>query len=667
MRGDLWRWADESLPPPDELDRPNPRPEIIKSMQRMVLLAAVLYAAAGWAQEAVQLPSPQAASGNAAESFRFVSDGPAGPGWSRPDEIARVYFHDNLNALFARTITLNGELPARTTLRWIFTGPHAGVTVELTASKVRMSERYYDSMGLYQGQGNYPEKTVLDLERPYTGEARTLTVIADAHLAVRVLVNGAELLNAPLLFDLDRHQLMYVAPRTAHDVVEGALLWPEIQLATITIHPSEVHQTMLGFGGSPSIPAYMEMSDEGKRAYWEMLRRYNLLLSREYPMGTELKPDLSNLDDLRDATPHYYGDNFPNSEMSSFEYNKHVIELGGDVIYELWALPAWATEPYNGPSVVDTWNRQVRRVANPQEYARIVVEYCKKEQAATGAAPLIVGLENEVEQPPEVFNAMALTLRRELDKAGFTHTRIHMADASYMFKGIERTNELRNDPGVWRTIDFTATHEYDFQEFIANPDLYDRAMQAMRAASEDKEFLATEICFNDPHYQEPSYRIALQAAQLYHKNLTELDAVALMYCWLLLDVEQPSFAGSRSLMEPDRTKGWAPIASSFELRVLGAYSRHIRKGMKRIGAESGDPDLLTTAFADGDNETLVVVNRAATARRLTVNGAAHPWIEMERTGLEEENAVSAVPAEIVVQPGEIVTLSTIKAEASKAE
>jgi hypothetical protein len=35
---------------------------------------------------------------------------------------------------------------------------------------------------------------------------------------------------------------------------------------------------------------------------------------------------------------------------------------------------------------------------------------------------------------------------------------------------------------------------------------------------------------------------------------------------------------------------------------------------------------------------------------------------MERTGLEEENAISAVPGEVVVEPGEIVVLSTIKAE-----
>jgi O-glycosyl hydrolase len=632
------------------------------------LLALGMYAAAGWAQQAVQLPVQQDVTGQVAESFRFVADGPAGPGWSRPDEIARKYFHENLPALFERTIVLDNKVPPRTTLHWIFTGPHAGFTVELTSSKVRISERYYDSMGLYEGQGNYPEKRVFEKEQQYTGSARTLTVIADAHLAVHVLVNGLEVLEGPLLFDVTRSQLMYAAPRTGHETVEGALLKPVVKTATVTIKPSESHQIMLGFGGSPSIPAYAELSEEGRREYWRLLKRYNLLLSREYPMGSELKPDLSNLEDLNEATPHYYGDNFPNGEVSSFEYNKHVLELGGDVIYEMWALPRWATEPYNGPAVIDAWNKPVKRAAKPEEYARIVVEYCKKAQARTGAAPLIVGIQNEVEEPPEVFIAMVLTLRRELDKAGFAETRIHMADASYMFYGVERAKELRKNAAAWKAIDYTATHEYDFQEFMTNPEMYDARMREMREASAGKEFLATEICFNDPHYQEPSYRIALAAAQLYHKNLTELDAVALLYCWLMLDVEQPTFAGSRALLMQDRTKGWVPVASSFELRVLGAYSRHILKGMKRMETEGGDPDLLTTAFADGKNQTLVMVNRAVTAREVKVERTAMPWVEMERSGPEEDNAVSSVPAEemghtkVLIQPGEIVVLSTLKAE-----
>jgi O-glycosyl hydrolase len=631
-------------------------------MRWIVLFATLAVAAAASAQQAVPLPPPPAFSAPAADTFHFASDGPVGPGWSRPDEIARKYFHENLTALFERTLTLDAALPQRAALRWIFTGPRAGLTVELTSNKVRITERYYDSMALYEGQGNFPEKTTFADERQYTGDARSLTVIADPHLAVRVLVNGQQILEAPLLFDLTRHQLMLVASRTAHLVVSGSLTKPDLKSSTITINASEVHQTILGFGGSPSIAAYAELSDEGKRAYWQILKRYNLLLSREYPMGTQLKPDLSNLENLADATPHYYGDNFPNSELSSFDYSRHVLDLGGSVIYELWALPSWATVPNNSAHVADTWNKPIKQVANPDEYARLIVTYCKKAQAATGSAPAIVGIENEVDQPPEVFSAMALTLRRELDKAGFTATKIHMADASYMFLGIDRATELRKNPDAWKAIDYAAVHEYDFQEFIANPDLYDARMKQMHEAADGKPFLATEICINDPHYQEPSYRIAFAVAQLYHKNLTELDAVALMYCWLLLDVEQPTFAGSRSLLAPDRTRGWIPVPTSYQLRMMGAFSRHIVKGMQRIGVNASDPDLLTSAFADGQNETLVVVNRSATARKLAVEGANHPWAEMERTGLEEENAVAAVPAEVVVEPGEIVVLSTIKAE-----
>jgi O-glycosyl hydrolase len=631
-------------------------------MRWIVSLASLAVAAGVSAQQAVQLPPPPAASTSAAGTFHFVSDGPAGPGWSRPDEIARKYFHENLTGLFERTLTLDAALPQRTTLRWIFTGPHAGLTVELTSNKVRITERYYDSMALYEGQGNFPEKTTFAQERQFTGDARSLTVIADAHLAVRVLVNGQQILEAPLLFDLTRHQLMLVASRTAHLEVSGSLLKPDLKSSIITINPSEVHQTMLGFGGSPSIAAYAELSDEGKRAYWQILKRYNLLLSREYPMGTQLKPDLSNLENLADATPHYYGDNFPNSELSSFDYSRHVLDLGGSVIYELWALPSWATVPWNGRHLTDTWNKPIKQVANPDEYARLIVTYCKRAQAATGSAPSIVGIENEVDQPPEVFSSMALALRRELDKAGFTATKIHMADASYMFLGIDRAAELRKNPDAWKAIDYAAVHEYDFQEFLANPDLYDARMKQMHEAADGKPFLATEICINDPHYQEPSYRIAFAVAQLYHTNLTELDAVALMYCWLLLDVEQPTFASSRSLLAPDRARGWIPVPTSFQLRVMGAFSRHIVKGMQRVSVESSDPDLLTSAFADGQNESLVIINRSTTARRLAIQGESHQWAEIEHTGLEEENAVAAVPQEIVVEPGEIVVLSTIEAE-----
>ena len=53
-------------------------------------LAAVLQA-----QETVVLPAAPAMTGSAAQTFSFASDGPAGPGWSRPDEIARTYFDEH--------------------------------------------------------------------------------------------------------------------------------------------------------------------------------------------------------------------------------------------------------------------------------------------------------------------------------------------------------------------------------------------------------------------------------------------------------------------------------------------------------------------------------------------------------------------------------------------
>lgn len=640
-------------------------------MTRFALLplAAALAVLSARAQQAIAIPSFHASSLATQQSFRFVADGPKGPGWTRPDDIARAYFHESLPTFFARTLELEAPVPDGGSLEWVFTGPHAGFTVTLTPTTVRLSERYYDSVGLSEG-GSFPAKTVAEESRAYTGEVRSLRVVVDSHLSVNVQLNGETILTAHLVFDLTRHQLIYRAPRTHHDVVTGRLLEPETAQATLSVHPAEQRQTMLGFGGSPSVPAYAGLSDEGKRQYWEILRRYNLLLNREYPMGTELKRDLSNLDNLADATPHYYGDNFPNGEVSDFDYSKHALALGGDVIYEMWALPSWTIVPWKPapgqPEILDAWNKRVREAADPEVYAKIVVGYCKALKARTGKGPQIVGIQNEVEQPPEVFAKMTTTLRRELDAAGFTSTQIHMADAPYVSMAIGRVSDLKHDAAAWKATDFVTAHQYDYQQFLANPDLYDARLKKLHDASPDKAFLATEICLNDGNAQEPSYRLAFQVGQLYHKDLVELDAEALMYCWLLLDVEQPTFGGSRSLLVPDRMHGDVPVASSFQLRVMGAFSRHVRKGMKRIDVTMGDPDVMATAFVGANNEaTMVVMNRSTKATRLHLSWPHAPTFHtLERTSPYSENHAEPITSleHIMIAPGEILTLTTEPAQ-----
>jgi O-glycosyl hydrolase len=630
---------------------------------RACVVGGLMLCGVARAQQAVTLPQAKAPTRCVAQRFEFASDGPVGPGWTRPDVIARVYFEGELPALFTRTVQLDGDVPERTKLSWIFTGPHAGLTVELTSSKVRLVERFYDSTAL-DGGGNYPEKTVREEEQQYVGHARELTVVVDAHLSVQVLLNGERVLVAPLMFDLTRQQLMFSGPRNEHLTLAGALMAETPQDATVTVDAAKVHQSMLGFGGSPSVPAYTELSEEGKRIYWQMLKRYNLLVDREYPMGTQLKQDLSNVEDSKDATPHYYGDNFPNGEVSDLDYSRRTRELGGIVLYEMWALPEWAVQAYTpeGKPVIDAWGKPVKRAAKPDVYARIVVEFCKRAKERSGAAPEIIGIQNEVEQPPEVFAAMTSAARKALDAAGFQSTKIQMADAPYAWIAIRRIDDARRFPEEWRETDFTAAHQYDYQEFLANPDIYDARLRALHEASAGKPFLATEICLNDAAYQEPSYRIALQVGQLYQKDLTEADAEMLLYCWLLLDVEQPSFGASRSLMVPDRTKGWVPMASSFQLRVLGAFSRHVLKGMRRVDTQTANGDLLTAAFTDGKRNSLIVLNRSTETQRLRVDWNGVRWARMERTSFYDENVETAVPGEIVVQPGEIVTLSDFSAD-----
>ena len=153
--------------------------------------------------------------------------------------------------------------------------------------------------------------------------------------------------------------------------------------------------------------------------------------------------------------------------------------------------------------------------------------------------------------------------------------------------------------------------------------------------------------------------------QLYHKNLVLTNAVAICYCWTLLNVEQPSYGATRSLCVPDRAHGFRPVASSRQLRVFGAYSRRIREGMVRIKAETDSSDLLVSAFAgEGGAGTVVILNRSTKPRRLHVFWPKVKFTEIELVDPYHENDVQKAPTphtskatEIVVDPGAIVTLT----------
>jgi len=606
-------------------------------------------------QVMAQAPAANQTLTQAAQHFQFASDGPLSQVWGRGPELPRVFFPERLPAFFSRTIVLDSDFPREAKLSWIFTGREGGFTIEVSHTTMRVYQRYNDSYGLLDSHTTNPERIVQEMVVQEPSAIHSITVALDAHLSLSVLINGVLVVQQNCMLDVSRHQLLFQGPRNRHIELAGALLPLQASETNILVDATVRHQTIYGFGGSPSIPAYDSLSEKGKKEYWRILSQYNLLIDREYPMGTKLKPDMSNLDNLADAKPHYYGDDFPNGEVSDFAYNAQTLKLGGKVIYEMWALPSWATEDYTDPD-----SKEHREVANPSVWARAMVTYARIEKERTGRAPDVIGIQNEVQEPKEISIEMVKTLRHELDAAGFEDVKIQMPDASNVATGTEVGNTLRSDPEVWSKIDIAASHEYDYQDHFADPDSFDDQFKALRQANGDKPFLATEIALNNIRLQNASYRVAFNVGQLYHKNMTLLDSIGLAYCWLILDVEQPNFGATRSLLVPDRYHDDIPVASSYQLRVLGAYSRHLPEGMVRVDASSSNPDLLVSAYEGKENaRTLIATNRGTAPQTLNVNWPGTRWNEMERVSQYSENNREPIPAKIVIQPGEIVTLSTL--------
>jgi hypothetical protein len=576
--------------------------------------------------------------------------------WNVPGP-PRKYFAEWLPALFERTLEIENWSGDKPQLRWIFTGPSGGFTVEAGGGQARLAVRYYDSPGLSKvppvepRPGRHPEGLWEESRVEYSGDLRAITVIADHRLTLRVLLNGKEALSSRAALDVNQHQLAFAGDGAAR----GRLLPPATERATVDVDDAVRFQEMLGWGGTTPPPAFAELSPQGVREWWRMLAEYNLLLHREYPTGALLNPEMTNWDRPQDASPHYYGDNFPNCETSDFEYMRRVRRLGGKVIFEFWQLPPWAR----------TRDRAGKLTEAPEiePYVKAMVRYCQVSRDKIGQAPEIVGIQNEVTQSPQDWRKMALALRRGLDAAGFGAIKIHMHNPPYSTGGVAAAKAFRQDPAVWKTIDYAASNLYDYQTFFHDPDGFDARLAELREASGDKPFFAVELCVNNGEFQSRAYRIALAMGQLYHKVLTQLDACGVMYCWTLLNVVQPSYGWTRTLLVPDAEHGLMPSSSSHQLRVFGAYTRRVRAGMRRVKVASSNENLLVTAFSGaGGEKTLILLNRSVAAQKVEVKWRGASFRYLETASPRQENAVEPAGSslEVLVAPGAIVTLTNVE-------
>lgn len=647
------------------------RREVLKgaalSVASLAGAAALPGSASAQNQGPIQLPAAGQPAGRREKSFRYESATKKIRIWGVHGEVfPRTYFEEFLPALFDRTLVFDDfNLGDNGIFSWIFTGYHAGFTVQFKPGEISLIQRYYDSPGLsplltHPPSSHFPERVFDSSMATYRGRVRSLRVAMDSRLGLTLFANGRKIFHQICVFDVERHQLVYTGKNPN---IQGAILEPEVETATVEVHPERRHQTIVGFGGTTPPPAYVMLSPEGKRQWWELVCEYNLLLQRDYPMGKRLDPQMDNWSNLADASPHYYGNNFPNCEVSDFHYLKAMRSIGGRVMFEFWQLPYWARQA----EWKDSKGKVFHNVASPEIYTRAVLDYCHVSKQRAGSPPDFIGIQNEIDQPPEIWDQMTMDLRRALDRAGFQQVKLYMPDRPFISRGIRTAKDFQRFPRAWKAINFSAVHMYDYQGYFTHPDGYDARLTEWHRVTKGKPFLSTELCVNDTKYQEQSYRIALAMGQLYHKNFTLADASAVCYCWTLLNVQQPSFGWTRSLFVPDPYNGFVPKASSCQLRVYGSFSRRVHAGMIRVDAASSNLNLMTTAFTGPDGaRTLIALNRSSKAQRVQINWQGTSFRFTELTDPYHQNALVENPAvqqdgklEITIQPGAIVTLSTV--------
>ena len=564
--------------------------------------------------------------------------------------MGRLFMDEILPPLFSRTLVLDNPVKKGEEIKWVFTGPRAGLTLDIRSGEVKFLASYYDSFALNpepvlagNGQASwFPEKRMSLFKGSIKGGVKSFTIVVHDEMEVELLINGTSISRWMFLEDISRHQLQ-VAEKNPP---KWRMLRPAPTAVEVKVEPNQRHQRMLGWGGITSMPAYHLLNEKAKDQWWDFLRKYGLNIQREYPAGRSLAADMSNLGSLDAAVHHTYADNFPNGETTDFDYLRKHRQLPNSAIwYEYWwHLPEWAK-------------------GSADDYAESVVHYCKIVEKRTGRPPEIIGVQNEFRMPN--WSEQAPALRKHLDAAGYKSTQIHMNDDSKITdEALEWLKDYQANPAAWDAIDFTATHQYDYRDFHTNPDGFDPILQQWRDLSGGKPFLSTELCVNGKDWQVRSYRMAFIMAEQYYKTLTIADAVAICYCWLLLDVEQPTYNWTRSLMGVDKEGGFVAAPTSHQLRCYGAFSRRVPKGMTRVEVDSGHPDLLATGFLKEDGgATVILINRSSRPLDVRLSGLKKPFKTAERTSATMPNSIDDAydprrPAR--VDPGEILTLTNVR-------
>lgn len=588
----------------------------------------------------VSVPVWQEPKGTVATGFSLGYGKSVRTGWGKYSFNERKYFHQVLPGLFKRTIVMD-SIGGDRGIKWIFTGPNEGFYLIAKGNQLKFYRQYYNSLGFNRGMSKapvYPQSKADTTHMICDRAIKAIGIELNHKLGLVISINGKEVLQQQFIEDVRRSQVHLTGNR---GTLDARVLAPETVSAIVTVSPKETFQTMLGWGGTTPPTAYYELSEDGKTQWWKYIKEYNMLCQREYPVGGALNEDLSNWDDLNYAKAHYYGDNFPNGEVSDFKYNKRIQDMGGFVIFEFWDFPKWIGD-------------------DESEYARAMVGYCKEALRKTGKAPRIVGIQNEVDMSEANIKKFVPALRKALDSAGFSRVKIHMANAGNVAKALERVPKYTKNEEVWKAIDYSASNEYDYQLFFTNPDGYDTTLLKWEKEIQ-RPFLAVEVCTNDATYQTNSYRLALTMGQLYHKNLALANATLIGYCWNILNIEQPSFGQTRSLFVTNPENGFIPVPSSDQLRVFGAYSRRIKEGMVRVKTETNNQDLKVVAFKGAGNlATLVVLNRSLNPVNFTVNWPSIKFLEMEVVDPYTPNIVKPFQGKsVLIEPGAFVTLTNV--------
>lgn len=410
------------------------------------------------------------------------------------------------------------------------------------------------------------------------------------------------------------------------------LAWCDAAAAQITIDVGTTHQTMEGFGASARVWEDPHLSEAPQTVVPPVIQE-EILVSLYTELGlTRMRPTVSS-----GIEPQNDNDDPQTFDWAKFNFagkrNDSLVALVKQ------AMPYGLRTYFPSPVQPERWITD----AMPEEHAEWLLAILLRWRALGVELPFISVINEPAERRSRVWSAgwmrqVIKSLGPRMRQEGF-QTMLVVPDDLNPHEAYRRAREIMADPDARPYVGALAYHLYGGA---------DEDMAGMRDLAVKYRIPVWMTEYSDKSYS--AYRGAFAWILTMHRLIARFGVSAVDYMWGFMgsiadkDTHSPGHTLVAIVFDRGRYRSHAPTPNYY---LMGQFSRFVRPGHVRVGAQSKVDGVLVTAYRGPRDIVVVAINAAQVEKDVRVSFTAGPMVgsfaAMRTSPTERWQVIDPVP------------------------